>query len=318
MLAFGEVQTGLLQNSRAVTGLRAAEVVNLVNGEQVRRLERPIAYAVSPDRPDGVDCRLPTGSGAHVRAIGTLITHAALVGGHVLQGSAYGYVEPGTADRRLPWPHYLTRPGRLEWIGKARADDIGAGLLSGARDSAVLDLPAITGRILDEVQRSPLLDHNPPLRAPRLRLRWTAKIGGERLAAAFAVRSEELRTFEISLPSTDVRHPGQQFEHGLHDATHAVAGVFTQIDRTEQPHWQCHGHRDQRHERCAGDQREHAEARHREQRRPLGARQKFDNGHFPEKRHRLDREHEDDADRRADREQGAQEEDPLDDELEPL
>ena len=209
MLAFGEVQTGLLQNSRAVTGLRAAEVVNLVNGEQVRRLERPIAYAVSPDRPDGVDCRLPTGSGAHVRAIGTLITHAALVGGHVLQGSAYGYVEPGTADRRLPWPHYLTRPGRLEWIGKARADDIGAGLLSGARDSAVLDLPAITGRILDEVQRSPLLDHNPPLRAPRLRLRWTAKIGGERLAAVFAVRSEELRTFEISLPSTDVRHPGQ-------------------------------------------------------------------------------------------------------------
>ena len=209
MLAFGEVQTGLLQNSRAVTGLRAAEVVNLVNGEQVRRLERPIAYAVSPDRPDGVDCRLPTGSGAHVRAIGTLITHAALVGGHVLQGSAYGYVEPGTADRRLPWPHYLTRPGRLEWIGKARADDIGAGLLSGARDSAVLDLPAITGRILDEVQRSSLLDHNPPLRAPRLRLRWIAKIGGERLSAAFAVRSEELRTFEISLPSTDVRHPGQ-------------------------------------------------------------------------------------------------------------
>ena len=209
MLAFGEVQTGLLQNSRAVTGLRAAEVVNLVNGEQVRRLERPIAYAVSPDRPDGVDCRLPTGSGAHVRAIGTLITHAALVGGHVLQGSAYGYVEPGTADRRLPWPHYLTRPGRLEWIGKARADDIGAGLLSGARDSAVLDLPAITGRILDEVQRSPLLDHNPPLRAPRLRLRWVARIDrGQTLSATFAVRSEELRTFEISLPSTDVRHPG--------------------------------------------------------------------------------------------------------------
>jgi hypothetical protein len=209
MLAFGEVQTGLLQNSRAVTGLRAAEVVDLVNGEQVRRLERPIAYAVSPDRPDGVDCRLPTGSGAHVRAIGTLVTHATLVGGHVLQGSAYGYVEPGAADRRLPWPHYLTQPGRLEWIGRARADDIGAGLLSGAPDSSVLDLPAITGRILDEVQRSPLLDHNPPLRAPRLRLRWIARIGGERLAATFAVRSEELRTVEISLPGTDPQHPGQ-------------------------------------------------------------------------------------------------------------
>ena len=209
MLAFGEVQTGLLQNSTAVTGLRAADVVNLVDGEPVRRLERPIAYAVSPDRPDGVDCRLPTGSGAHVRAVGTLITHAALVGGHVLQGSAYGYVEQGEADRRLPWPHYLTRPGRLEWIGKARPDDILAGLLLGTRDTSVLDLPAITGRILDEVQRSPLIDHNPPLRAPRLRLRWAAKIGADRLNAAFAVRSDELRTFQIYLPGTDPSDPGK-------------------------------------------------------------------------------------------------------------
>jgi len=209
MLAFGEVQTGLLQNSTAVTGLRAADLVNLVVGEPVRRLERPIAYAVSPDRPDGVDCRLPTATGAHVRAVGTLITHAALIGGHVLQGSAYGYVEAGASDRRLPWPHYLARPGRLEWIGKARPDDIHAGMLLGTRDSSVLDLPAITGRVLDEVQRSPLLDHNPPLRAPRLRLRWAARIGEERLTARFAVRSEELRTFQISLPAADDKDPGQ-------------------------------------------------------------------------------------------------------------
>ena len=89
MLAFGEVQTGLLQNSTAVPASRAAELVDLVLGEPVRRFERPMAYAVSPDRPEGVDCRLPTASGARVHAVGTLLTHAAVVGGHILQGSAY-------------------------------------------------------------------------------------------------------------------------------------------------------------------------------------------------------------------------------------
>jgi len=54
-----------------------------------------------------------------------------------------------------------------------------------------------------------LLDHNPPLRAPRLRLRWAARIGEERLTARFAVRSEELRTFQISLPAADDKDPGQ-------------------------------------------------------------------------------------------------------------
>ncbi|MFI6073021.1 SCO2521 family protein [Actinoplanes sp. NPDC051343] len=204
MLAFGEVQTGLLQNSTAVTGVRAAEVVDLVLGEPVRRFERPIAYAVSPDRPEGVDCRLPTASGAHVHAVGTLITHAALVGGHVLQGSSHSALIKGDSDRRQPWSHYLGHPGCLETIGRVRMNDVKDGLLTGTRDCAVLDLPAITGRILDDVQRSPLLDHRPALRAPRLRLRWVAETGARTLAAEFAVRSEELRTFRISVPGEDL------------------------------------------------------------------------------------------------------------------
>lgn len=204
MLAFGEVQTGLLQNSTAVTGLEAAEVVNLVSGETVRRLERPIAYALSPDKPEGVDCRLPTASGAIPRAVGTLTTHAVLVGGHVLQGSAYTALRAGQSDRRRPWPHYLAQPGCLETIGKAPSEDICAGLLSGAGGGKALDLAAITGHVLDVVQRSELLDHNPPLRARRLRLRWVAQLEAGCLGAAFAVRSEDLRTLHITIPDGDL------------------------------------------------------------------------------------------------------------------
>ena len=73
-----------------------------------------------------------------------------------------------------------------------------------------------------------------------------------------------------------------------------------------------------RDQQRAGDQRQHAEARRREERRPLGAEQELDDRHLAEERDRLDRQHHDDADRRADREQGAEEQRPLDHELEPL
>ena len=53
-----------------------------------------------------------------------------------------------------------------------------------------------------------------------------------------------------------------------------------------------------------------------EQRRPLGADQELDDRHLAEERDRLDREHDDDADGRADREQRAQEQRPLDERLE--
>ena len=55
-----------------------------------------------------------------------------------------------------------------------------------------------------------------------------------------------------------------------------------------------------------------------EERRPLGAEQELGDRHLAQERDRLDRQDDDDADGRANGEQGAQEQRPLDQELEPL
>src|SRR5690349_15857270 len=72
VLTFGEIHTGLLQNSTALSGDRVSALLDLVVGERVRRFERPIAHTVSPDRLTGVDCGLPASSGRSTRGIGTV------------------------------------------------------------------------------------------------------------------------------------------------------------------------------------------------------------------------------------------------------
>ena len=47
MLTFGEVHTGLLQNSTPLRRDATVDVLNLFVGEQVRWSERPMSYAVS-------------------------------------------------------------------------------------------------------------------------------------------------------------------------------------------------------------------------------------------------------------------------------
>ncbi|GAB3965390.1 hypothetical protein [Plantactinospora veratri] len=70
MLTLGEVHTGLLQNSSSLSLENTAQLLDLLVGQRVRRSERPIAYAVSPDQLTGVDCRLPTRSGSRTRGWG--------------------------------------------------------------------------------------------------------------------------------------------------------------------------------------------------------------------------------------------------------
>jgi hypothetical protein len=203
MLLLGEVHTGLLQHSTSLPSPLCRHILGLVHGEPVRQFERPIAYAVSPDLLAGVDCHLPTSSGAKVRAIGTVIHRAALIGGHVLQGSTVARVTTGEAGRRLPWPHYLARPGAIETIGTADQDDLLPGFLAAQPAGARLDLGAIAGRVMDAVQASPELDRNPPVRMPRVRLRWVAVVpdrsgsADSQEAAAFSIEGARLRTLRL-------------------------------------------------------------------------------------------------------------------------
>ena len=203
MLTFGEVHTGLLQNSTALPWDATAEVLNLLVGEQVRRSERPMAYAVSPNLLTSVDCRLPAASGKVIRGVGTVVTRASITGGHVAQGSGHTVVVRSSANRRLSWSHYLTRPGTIEAIGKADGKDIARGFAGTVHPMGTIDLGAISGRTLDAVQRSTRLDRQPPFRTQRTQMRWvvipTEEPGAE-ATGTFRVVNPTLRVLELVVP----------------------------------------------------------------------------------------------------------------------
>jgi hypothetical protein len=204
MLMLGEVSCGLLRHSAPVSSQTSARILRLRPGEPVRWSRRPIAYAVSPDLLTGVDCRLPAGSGAAVRGIGTVASHAMLTGGRVLQGSAYATVTGGTVDRRLPWSHYLSRPGVVERIGRIATADLAAGFAAPGRADGGLDLAAIANRTMDAVQDAAELDGVPPLRAARTTLRWLAVAadGPESPTTPISLRIDDdfRRTLDIRVP----------------------------------------------------------------------------------------------------------------------
>ncbi|MEU6021972.1 SCO2521 family protein [Micromonospora sp. NPDC048871] len=204
MITFGEVHTNLLQHSTALAQEQSSEVLSLVEGEAVLTSRRPSLYAVSPDVRTGVDCWLPSAKRKRLRAVGAVVSRAIITGGRIVQASSVIQVVSG--DRRQPWSHYLAQPGILETVGKLNSADLTAGFLH-SNDADVLNLEAITGRVLDGVQMSDLLDRRPPLRAARTRLRWAAQVGPQsdrEVSAVVTVDSPTLRTVELVLPPQDV------------------------------------------------------------------------------------------------------------------
>lgn len=202
MLTLGEVQTGLLQNGASATRGVSSQVLALMLGERVRHAERPIAHAVSPDLLTGVDCPLATSSGARVRGIGTAVSRASITGGHLLQGSAYTQIVKGEAGRRLPWSHYLSRPGFVETVGKVDPADLADGFLAAKAAPASLDLGAMGGRVMDTVQRSAGLDRKPPFRAARTRLRWVVAVDESTQAdrrSRFTIETALVRTLRLTV-----------------------------------------------------------------------------------------------------------------------
>ncbi|MEU8157093.1 SCO2521 family protein [Micromonospora sp. NPDC048986] len=204
MLTVGEVHTSLLQHRTALAQEQSAEVLSLIEGEAVLTSRRPSLYAVSPDVRTGVDCWLPSARKRQLRGVGAVVTRAIITGGRIVQASSVIHVVAG--ERRQPWSHYLANPGVLETVGKLDVADLSAGFLHG-NDADVLNLEAITGRVLDGVQMSDLLDRRPPLRTARTRLRWTAQTDerpNRGVSAVVTVDSPTLRTVELVLDPQDV------------------------------------------------------------------------------------------------------------------
>jgi hypothetical protein len=125
----------------------------------------------------GVDCRLPSATGARFRGIGTIMTRTALTSGRVLQGSSHVRIIRGEATYRLPWSHYLARPGVVEVLGKVKPDDVADGFLTSGSVGGQLDLGSVSEHMMDLAQDCDALDRRAPFRSERTRLRWVVTAG---------------------------------------------------------------------------------------------------------------------------------------------
>lgn len=206
-VAVGEIRTGLLRHGPSLTGEATRQLLDLLPGEPVLQSQRPISHALSPDVVNGVDCNVLTSKGARVRAVGTLLTHAAVTGGRILQTSTLTRIDPAGSQRRQPWSHYTARPGRLETLGRADAGDLAIGFagLTGSPAAGCLDVGAVCERLARRLQSSPLLDGRPPIKSQWTRTRWTALYVSEHDEntephAGMELRPDNVRSISLRIP----------------------------------------------------------------------------------------------------------------------
>lgn len=198
----GEVRTGLLPESAALSRGSAAELLTLVRGRRVQSRERPVSWAQSPIIAEGVDCRLATPTRGRVRAVGTVAAHAVVTGGRILQSSAMATVSAGEGTHRRSWGHYLGRIGIVEILTRIPAD-IGSQLVDGflgPGDPAVatLDPGAIAARLYMRVRTDPMLNQKPPIQASASRFRWAARVErGPTPGMSFVLFDDETRLASV-------------------------------------------------------------------------------------------------------------------------
>ncbi|MDA1359142.1 SCO2521 family protein [Glycomyces luteolus] len=205
----GEIHTALLPHSRPLTPEEARAALSLAVGETVVQWARPVPHTASPTLLHGVDCRLPLGPkpdshhtdeddrNGSLWAVGSVASRAVLTGGHLLQGSAWASVSLSKHPRRMPWSHYLARPGALETIGNFDARRLAAGFLVAENRKAraeLLDAAAIARHSIHHVLSRPGLDQRPPVKTGSTRLRWAAVVDpAESGAVAFRLVGNERR-----------------------------------------------------------------------------------------------------------------------------
>ncbi|MFF0608713.1 SCO2521 family protein [Nocardia tengchongensis] len=245
LVLLGEVRTALLPNSGGLAAREASALLSLLPGQRVSMRERPLALAVSPSSPVGVDCRLATVSRSESRAIGTVAAHAVLVGGRVLQSSACSSVVRAADQHRRPWSHYLTRAGTVELVHRIGDDtstavDLTEGFLEGSGPTT-LDLGSISERLLTRVRTDPRLDQDPPVHSGATRLRWAARVAPPvdgsargRTLFAFRLEDENTRSVRIMVPTVRDLAGAQRFceDLAIHDwLLSTLASALSDADR---------------------------------------------------------------------------------------
>ncbi|WP_405487249.1 SCO2521 family protein [Nocardia sp. NBC_00511] len=231
LVLLGEVRTCLLPTERALAGRETSALLALLPGQQVQIRERPLPRAVSPGIAVGVDCVLATVRNAKARSVGTVATHAVLVGGRVAQSSSAVRVVRAADSNRKPWDHYLASVGTVELIPRigddtAAAVDLAEGFLE-ASSATTLDLASISDRLLTRVtmdaQRG---GERAPVRTSPTRLRWSARVAptldGEargRTVVGFRIENESVRSVRIVVPTVQDLAAVQRFceDLAVHD-----------------------------------------------------------------------------------------------------
>lgn len=205
-VAIGEIRTGLLRHSAMLAKASTAQLLDLVPGEPVRSLQRPIQHVLSPNLATGVDCQVIADSGTRSRAVGTVLTHAAVTGGRILQASTFAHVDTSGSGRRRQWPHYTAQPGRLETTGRVEAARLAIGFaeLNETPSPGCLDLGSMCERLSLRLQTSSILDGRPPIKFQWTRLRWTALYAanndGSAPMADFTLLDDVNRVVRLSVP----------------------------------------------------------------------------------------------------------------------
>lgn len=205
-VAMGEIRTGLLRHSAMLTRASTAQLLDLVPGEPLKESQRPIQHVLSPDVATGVDCQLMADGGQRSRAVGTVLTHAAVTSGRILQASTFTHVDTSGSGRRQQWPHYTAQPGRLETTGRVGSAKLAIGFAEqgGAPAPGYLDLGSVCERLTMRLQTSPLLDGRPSIKFQWTRLRWTALYAAKDdvspPAATFALLDDVTRVMSLRVP----------------------------------------------------------------------------------------------------------------------
>ncbi|MFC7479502.1 SCO2521 family protein [Luedemannella flava] len=233
---FGEVHTGLLQHSTALSSAEARQLLGIVPGHQAQTFERPIQYARSPMILSGLDCDLMDASGAVLaHVVGTAGARVIVTGGHVLQATASVRLQHHPSGQRRAWSHYLSQPGMAHLTGRTGAEQIAAlelAFLRRPRRARMVDLGSISAALADHVQTThpTLLDGQPPVRVGRTQVRWSARVG-EALNIRFALENAQLRTIRLTVREQDLPVVAAFCEDvALHDWL--LTSLLQVVDRT--------------------------------------------------------------------------------------
>lgn len=234
MVIIGEIRTGLLRTSLPLPAQAVADLLSLRPGRQITATDRPVNRTVSPDSVVGVDCALSTEPQTRARGIGTVLTHAVVTGGAVVQASSRTRLEWVDYRERREWSHYTRRRGVVDVLGRPDRAKVIAGAKLPAPLHKALDLGAVCQRMLTLVQGRPQLDHRIALRTRPTQLRWNAvAVEGARPQVHLHIDSDVRRTVDLVVPPELLGEAGRFCEDlALHDWMYTALGrVVEQAER---------------------------------------------------------------------------------------